>query len=79
VSLQIGTNPVDPKRAYKLATNDYLAGGRDGYTVLKSAKVLVGDDGELVDSIVIDYIRAKQTVAPVLEGRVMVARARPAQ
>ncbi len=79
VSLQIGTNPVDPKRAYKLATNDYLAGGGDGYTVLKSAKVLAGDDGELVDSIVIDYIRAKQTVAPVLEGRVMVARARPAQ
>ena len=79
VSLQVGTNPVDPKRTYKLATNDYLAGGGDGYAVLKSAKVLVGDDGELVDSIVIDYIRAKQTVSPAIEGRIVVARARPAQ
>lgn len=75
----VGTNPVDPKRTYKLATNDYLAGGGDGYAVLKSAKVLVGDDGELVDSIVIDYIRAKQTVSPAIEGRIVVARARPAQ
>jgi 2',3'-cyclic-nucleotide 2'-phosphodiesterase (5'-nucleotidase family) len=79
VSLRVGTNPVDPKRTYKLATNDYLAGGGDGYTVLKSARVLVGDDGELVDSIVINHIRAKKTVTPAVDGRIVVARARPAR
>jgi 2',3'-cyclic-nucleotide 2'-phosphodiesterase (5'-nucleotidase family) len=79
VAIEIGGAPMKPSRTYKLVTNDYLANGGDGYTPLKSAKVLRGDaDADLVANIVIEYIKAKGTVAPTLDGRIMVARASPA-
>ncbi len=79
VSLSIGGTAVQSARKYRLVTNDYLAGGGDGYAALKSAKVLIGTtDADLVSNIVADAIKAKGTVAPVLDGRIMVARARPA-
>ncbi|MCE9521846.1 MAG: 5'-nucleotidase C-terminal domain-containing protein, partial [Alphaproteobacteria bacterium] len=79
VSLEVGGAPVKPTRTYRLVTNDYLAGGGDGYSALKGAKVLIGPTGaDLVSNIVGAYIQAKGTVAPVLDGRIMVARARPA-
>jgi 2',3'-cyclic-nucleotide 2'-phosphodiesterase (5'-nucleotidase family) len=79
VAVEIGGRPLSDAQVYKLVTNDYLANGGDGYTPLKSAKVLRGDaDADLVANIVIDYIMAKGTVSPKLDGRIMVARARPA-
>jgi len=80
VSLSVGGAPVSLKRKYRLATNEYLAGGGDGYTALKGAKILVGEsDAGLVANVVIAYISAKESVAPVVDGRIMVARARPPQ
>jgi 5'-nucleotidase/UDP-sugar diphosphatase len=80
VSLSVGGAPVDLRRKYRLVTNEYLAGGGDGYTALKSAKVLVGEsDAGLVANVVIAYISAKGSVAPAIDGRIMVARARPPQ
>ena len=79
VSIEVGGVAVKPGRSYRLVTNDYLAGGGDGYTALKGAKPLVGPtDADLVSNLVSVYIQAKGTVAPVLDGRIMVARARPA-
>ena len=79
VRLEIAGAPVNPARSYRLATNDFLARGGDGYTVLSSAKVLVGPtSADLVANKVIDYLRAKGTVAPSTDGRIMVARTRPA-
>jgi hypothetical protein len=58
-------------------TNDYLANGGDGYAALKKAKILVGEiEADLVANLTIAYISAKGTVAPTIDGRVMVARAR---
>jgi 2',3'-cyclic-nucleotide 2'-phosphodiesterase (5'-nucleotidase family) len=80
VSLHVGGAPVNPARKYRLVTNDYLAGGGDGYTALKGAKILVGEsDAGLVANVVIAYISAKGSVAPAIDGRIMVARARPPQ
>jgi 2',3'-cyclic-nucleotide 2'-phosphodiesterase (5'-nucleotidase family) len=79
VAIEIGGAPMKPSRTYRLVTNDYLANGGDGYTQLKTAKVLRGDaDADLVANIVIEHIKAKGTVGPALDGRIMVARARPA-
>ena len=41
-AVKVGSGELDVAATYKLATNDYMANGGDGYTVLKSAKVLLG-------------------------------------
>jgi 2',3'-cyclic-nucleotide 2'-phosphodiesterase (5'-nucleotidase family) len=78
VGVTIGGKPLSPKAKYKLATNDYLANGGDGYAAFKSAKVLIGEsDADLIANIVMAYVRAKGTVAPQTDGRIIVGRARP--
>ncbi len=77
VSLLIGGRPVEPDRLYKLATNDFLARGGDGYTALVGARTLVGtSDALLVTRHVVDHIRRLGTVSAAIEGRVIVARTR---
>jgi 5'-nucleotidase / UDP-sugar diphosphatase len=74
----VNGKPLNPTAKYRLATNDYLASGGDGYAAFKSAKVLVGDtEADLIANVVMAYIRAKGTVAPTLDGRIVVGRARP--
>lgn len=73
----VNGKPLSPKAKYRLATNDYLANGGDGYAAFKAAKVLVGDtEADLIANIVMAYIRAKGSVAPSLDGRIIVGRAR---
>jgi 5'-nucleotidase / UDP-sugar diphosphatase len=63
--------PLDKAATYTLATNDYMFGGGDGYTVLKSAKPLLGvRDAKLMANDVMAYITARKTVAPKVEGRI---------
>ena len=79
VGVTVNGAPLNPSKAYRLTTNDYLAGGGDGYAVFKKAKTLSGEtDADLVANIVIAYIKAKGAVSPQLDGRIMVGRARPA-
>jgi 2',3'-cyclic-nucleotide 2'-phosphodiesterase (5'-nucleotidase family) len=78
VGVAVNGKPLNPMAKYRLATNDYLASGGDGYAAFKSAKVLVGDtEADLIANVVMAYIRAKGTVAPTLDGRIVVGRARP--
>jgi len=78
ISVEIGGKPLDPHARYRLATNDFMARGGDGYESLKRAKALIGpSDATLLASRVIDYVAAKGTVEPRLEGRIVVARDRP--
>jgi 2',3'-cyclic-nucleotide 2'-phosphodiesterase (5'-nucleotidase family) len=80
VSLMIGGAPVEPGRLYKLVTNDFLARGGDGYTALVGTRMLVGpNDALLVTKHVVDHIRKLGTVSAAIEGRVVVARGRPAR
>ena len=55
-----------------MATNDYLAKGGDGYSVFKKGKVIIDASGAtLMASMVMDYIKAKGTVSPKVEGRIV--------
>lgn len=75
VSVEIAGSPLDPAREYLLATNDFLARGGDGYTALKKATIKIGAvNAKLIANHVMSYIRGKGTVAPTLEGRVVVGR-----
>lgn len=63
--------PLDPAATYKLATNDYMIGGGDGYTAFAKGKVLVDPSAaHLMASDVIDYITAKKTVDVKVDGRI---------
>ena len=71
VSARIGGNDIDPGKTYTLATNDYVARGGDGYAAFTRGKLLIdASGGRLMATMVMDYIAAKGSVAPKLEGRI---------
>lgn len=70
-----GYRPIDPNAVYRVATNDYLAGGGDGYTVFESGANWYATGFVLAD-VVADYIREHSPVAPQVEGRIMRASSR---
>jgi 2',3'-cyclic-nucleotide 2'-phosphodiesterase (5'-nucleotidase family) len=70
-AIEIGGAPLDPARLYKVAVNDFLASGKDGYDMLPSGKVLLdANEGPLVATVVMDTIKAAGTVSPMVEGRI---------
>ncbi len=69
--VMVGGAPLDENATYKLATNDYMARGGDGYTVFNDANMVVGNlDGKLMANDVMAYIRAAGTVNAQVEGRI---------
>ena len=75
VRLEVAAKPVDDARIYRLATNDFLARGGDGYEALKQASILIGPtDGELLVNHVMAWLNEKGSVSPAIEGRVVIAR-----
>ena len=72
VSVTVGGKPLDNGRKYTLATNDYMAGGGDGYKVFKQGKVLINaSGGTLMANTVIDHIAASGGIRAKLEGRIV--------
>ena len=54
VSVQVGNAPLQERKLYTLAANDFLVAGGDGYTMLPGAKVL-GEYGTC-EEIIADYL-----------------------
>lgn len=72
VSIKIGDQPLDESRTYRVATNDFLARGGDGYTPFRDAeRVLPDDDGPLLANEVMVYLRRLGTVRTGVEGRIV--------
>jgi len=72
LAVTVDGQPLDDSKTYTLATNDFMAGGGDGYAVFKSATSLIDPiDATLMASQVIDYIARNGTVAPKPEGRIV--------
>ncbi|MBI4920759.1 MAG: bifunctional metallophosphatase/5'-nucleotidase [Devosia nanyangense] len=71
VTVTVGGKPLDPAATYKVATNDYMLGGGDGYTAFGKGKVLIdASAAHLMASDVIDYITAKKTLDVKVDGRI---------
>jgi 2',3'-cyclic-nucleotide 2'-phosphodiesterase (5'-nucleotidase family) len=68
VSLRIGGTPAEDDRAYRFATNSFLAGGGDAYAFLE--RVPVSDTGILVRDALLAWFRARPEVVPDLAARV---------
>jgi len=71
-AVTVGGQPLDPARIYRVATNDYLLKGGDGYDSFKRAKPLVDPSGAvLLATIVMNHVEAQKTVSPIVEGRIV--------
>ncbi len=67
----VGGKPLDRAKIYRVATNDYMAGGGDGYAVLKKGRAVIDASGAtLMATSVMNYIADKAPVAPRVEGRI---------
>jgi 2',3'-cyclic-nucleotide 2'-phosphodiesterase (5'-nucleotidase family) len=74
-AVTVGDAPLDAAKRYRLATNDYLAAGGDGFEMLARAKVIAGpEEGELLSTIVIESIVRARKIAPKIDGRIEVTR-----
>jgi 2',3'-cyclic-nucleotide 2'-phosphodiesterase (5'-nucleotidase family) len=74
-SVTVGGAPLDPARRYRVAAGAYIAGGGDGYEMLKSAKRIVDTEaGSKVVSQLIDHFLRLGKVSPRIEGRILEAR-----
>jgi 2',3'-cyclic-nucleotide 2'-phosphodiesterase (5'-nucleotidase family) len=73
VQATINGIPLDLTASYRVATNDYMFKGGDGYASLTTGKALVDTSGGLLlATIVMQYIAKHGTVAPQVEGRITV-------
>jgi 5'-nucleotidase/UDP-sugar diphosphatase len=71
VSVSVGDKPLDVNATYKLATNDYMLSGGDGYTAFGGSKVIIdGNNGKLLANDLMVFIKETGTVAPKVEGRI---------
>ncbi len=65
--------PLDPAKKYKVATNNFMLTGGDGYVAFTKGRVLIGlTDGKLLANEVMVYVRRKGTVDAKVEGRIVI-------
>jgi 5'-nucleotidase/UDP-sugar diphosphatase len=69
--VMVGGAPLDETATLKLATNDFVGRGGDGYAVfIDKPRIIDANAGSLMARQVIDYIDAAGTIAPAVEGRI---------
>lgn len=68
VEVKVGGQPLDLKKTYKVATNDFLATGGDGY---ESFNKPAFNTGLTFYSIVEEELIKRKTVNPKVEGRIV--------
>jgi len=73
-AVTVGDAALDPAKTYTLATNDFMAGGGDGYGMFSEAPRVFGElDAKLMANDVMAHIRQMGEVAPKVEGRIKAA------
>jgi 2',3'-cyclic-nucleotide 2'-phosphodiesterase (5'-nucleotidase family) len=70
LTVDVNGAPLDAAQIYTLAVVDYVAGGGDGVTALRDARVLVDAvSGPPLADVVLDAIVASGTISPRIDGR----------
>ncbi|HEX8165763.1 MAG TPA: bifunctional UDP-sugar hydrolase/5'-nucleotidase [Beijerinckiaceae bacterium] len=73
VSVTVAGQPLVEAKRYRLATNNFMLRGGDGYGILAAQKRLIGDtDGKLMAGEVMAHIRSLGTVEAKPEGRIVI-------
>jgi 5'-nucleotidase len=73
VSVEVGGEPLDDDRDYRIVTLDFLAGGGDN--ILEETKDFATLD--LQDEVLVQYVQAHSPMSPKLEERVVKTDKRP--
>ncbi len=69
--VKVGGAPLDADKLYKVAANDYILKGGDGYSALGGGRVLINAaNGNLLANDVINYIEANGGTSVKVEGRI---------
>ncbi|HYF85138.1 bifunctional UDP-sugar hydrolase/5'-nucleotidase [Azospirillum sp.] len=68
----VAGKPIDPQATYRVATNDYMLKGGDGYAAFPRSKVIVDASGAvLLATIVMNHVESKKMVTSAVEGRIV--------
>jgi 2',3'-cyclic-nucleotide 2'-phosphodiesterase (5'-nucleotidase family) len=72
IAIRIGGARLADTKKYRVATNDFLARGGDGYTMFTDAPRLLSDeDAPLLANEVMNYVQRLGTVRTGIEGRII--------
>jgi 5'-nucleotidase / UDP-sugar diphosphatase len=63
---------LDPKTVYTVATNDFISGGGDGYSVIAKKGINVYDFGRPLDEMLADYMKAHTPIDIKVDGRITI-------
>ncbi len=66
---------IDPAATYTVASNDFMRGGGDGYTVFTENAVNAYDYGKPLDQVLREYMAVNTPVAYETEGRITIVNA----
>lgn len=70
IDVWVGDAPLVDTAVYRVATNDFMAAGGDGYTVLMQGTNYVSTGTTLMDYMV-QYLQQFSPVSPAVEGRIV--------
>lgn len=71
--VRVNGEVLDPARFYRVATNDFMARGGDGYGMLAGESQVTKDSGtRLVAFDVISYLEALQRIHAKVDGRIVI-------
>ena len=71
--VQVNGQPLDENATYTVATNDYMLGGGDGYTMFEGQPTTVSPaEGPILAQVVADAVQAAGTISPTTEGRITI-------
>jgi 5'-nucleotidase / UDP-sugar diphosphatase len=69
IGVTVGNQPLEPRKTYRVATNDFLAAGGDQYTTFKEgANILYGDT---LRDVFAAYLEKHSPVHPELQKRIV--------
>ncbi len=75
VELMVGNQPLRDDASYRLATSNYLAGGGDGYAMLKGLPVLRAAEGSPLETeVLLEAMERAGIIAPQTDGRLRALR-----
>lgn len=69
--IQVNGKPINMEQSYKVGTNDYIAGGGDGYDIMKKTTQLTkSQNGKSLLQVFADYLKSQKKIESVELGRI---------